>query len=382
MMTIVTFRLVRPTLISFSLLGAFWGSFAATVPVLKSQMAINDATFGLAMLLAAMGSVFAMWLAPWADHKLGRYSIMLGGLGLIVAFLLPGFMTHWVMFAIVMMLCSSFSGALDVIMNAQVAQTETQITRPVMSLHHAIFSFAYAGAAFIAGLWREAGFDTWVPFAFVAVIGAVLSPWMRRDVWTEDDQSTPTKGLGMPVIFVVIAGFIIMVAFIAEQAAEAWSALHLERTMGAGAAMGALGPTILGVTMGIGRLYGQVMTERFGEMKTIRVSAVFASFGAVLAGASINLGLTYVGFAIIGLGISVMVPLIFAVVGKSVPARKRTLIISRVALVGYIGFFVGPAMMGGVSQVFTLGTSFVILGVVLGLVGGLMPPLLTRYSHS
>jgi MFS family permease len=205
---------------------------------------------------------------------------------------------------------------------------------------------------------------------------------MRRDVWTEDDQSTPTKGLGMPVIFVVIAGFIIMVAFIAEQAAEAWSALHLERTMGAGAAMGALGPTILGVTMGIGRLYGQVMTERFGEMKTIRVSAVFASFGAVLAGASINLGLTYAGFAILGLGISVMVPLIFAVVGKSVPARKRTLIISRVALVGYIGFFVGPAMMGGVSQVFTLGTSFVILGIVLGLVGGLMPPLLTRYSHS
>jgi MFS family permease len=134
--------------------------------------------------------------------------------------------------------------------------------------------------------------------------------------------------------------------------------------------------------MGIGRLYGQVMTSRFGEMKTVRMSALFAASGAILAGASLTLPLTYIGFAILGMGISVMVPLIFSLVGKSVPASKRTTIISRVAVVGYIGFFIGPAMMGGVAQLFGLGTSFVIMGAVLVAVGGLMPPLLQRYSHS
>jgi len=381
-MTQKTFHHIRPTVISFALLGAFWGSFAATVPMLKLQMGINDATFGLAMLLAAFGSVIAMVMAPWADQKLGRFSIMVGGLGLILSFLMPGLVHNWMVFAAVMMLCSSFSGALDVVMNAQVSNTEAHLDRPIMSLHHAIFSFSYAGFAFVAGLIREAGFDTWVPFAVVGAIGAALSPWMRRVVFLEDANAPKSKGLGVSVAFIGIAGLIIMVAFIAEQAAEAWSALHLERTMGAGAAMGALGPTILGVTMGIGRLYGQVMTSRFGEMKTVRMSALFAASGAILAGASLTLPLTYIGFAILGMGISVMVPLIFSLVGKSVPASKRTTIISRVAVVGYIGFFIGPAMMGGVAQLFGLGTSFVIMGAVLAAVGGLMPPLLQRYSHS
>ena len=79
-MTQKTFHHIRPTVISFALLGAFWGSFAATVPMLKLQMGINDATFGLAMLLAAFGSVIAMVMAPWVDQKLGRFSIMVGGL--------------------------------------------------------------------------------------------------------------------------------------------------------------------------------------------------------------------------------------------------------------------------------------------------------------
>jgi MFS family permease len=382
MMTMNTFRLVRPTLISFALLGAFWGSFAAVVPVLKRQMDVNDATFGFAMLLAAFGSVIAMWIAPWADAKLGRFSIFVGCFGLMVAFLAPGFAHDWVLFACAMMVCSSFSGSLDVVMNAQVSQTEALSSRPLMSAHHALFSFSYAGFAFIAGLLREAHFAPWVPFAVVAGLGLAVSPWMIRRVIQDPDTSQPTKGMGVPVLFVVLAGFIIMVAFIAEQASEAWSALHLERTMGAGAAMGAMGPTILGLTMGIGRVYGQILTHRFGEMTTVRIASLFAALGAIAAGASVNLTLTYIGFAVLGMGISVVVPLIFALAGQAVSPRKRTLVISRVALVGYVGFFIGPAMMGGVAQLFSLGTSFVLMGFLLAVVGGLMPPLLARYSHS
>jgi MFS family permease len=146
--------------------------------------------------------------------------------------------------------------------------------------------------------------------------------------------------------------------------------------------MGAMGPTILGLTMGIGRVYGQILTHRFGEMTTVRIASLFAALGAIAAGASVNLTLTYIGFAVLGMGISVVVPLIFALAGQAVSPRKRTLVISRVALVGYVGFFIGPAMMGGVAQLFSLGTSFVLMGLLLAVVGGLMPPLLARYSHS
>jgi MFS family permease len=173
---------------------------------------------------------------------------------------------------------------------------------------------------------------------------------------------------------------IILIAFMSEQATEGWSALHLERNLGAGAAQGALGPALLGITMAVGRLAGQVVANRVSERMVIRWAAVTAGIGACIAATAPSLGVAYVGFSILGLGVSVMAPMAYAWIGRMVPNRYRSHAISRISVVGYAGFFIGPPMMGFLSEGFGLSTSFLTIGGILFAVPLLLVPVLSRRS--
>ena len=373
-------HLARAPIAAFVAIGLFWGSFAALVPVLKPQAGLSDGAFGLAMLVAAGGAVMAMWLAPLADARLGRRAMPVLGLGLLVAFQAPAQVTGGVGLALAMLGAAMMSGTLDVVMNARVSETEAEARRPLMNLAHAMFSFAYAGAALMTGALREAGFGPQVPFAVMALATLALVGIMAGD---RSAGAAGTPGAEAPQAAVswsvlLPGGLIILIAFLSEQATEGWSALHLERNLGAGAAQGALGPAILGLTMGIGRLSGQIVATRVSEVAVIRLAAALAAAGALVAAYAPILGIAYAGFAVLGLGVSVVAPMAFALVGRQVAARHRTLAISRISVIGYAGFFLGPPLMGFLAQGFGLYASFTAVAVLLMLVPLVLVPWLRR----
>ena len=149
-------KISRRPAAAFVSLGFFWGIFAAYVPVLKAQLGVNDATFGLLLLGSATGLVGSMWLAPKADKWLGARGMQVGVVCYALAFLLPGQMTAPLLFALTMAFVGLASGLLDVVMNARVSELEAQSGRPLMNANHGMFSAAYAVAAVVAGLAREA----------------------------------------------------------------------------------------------------------------------------------------------------------------------------------------------------------------------------------
>lgn len=361
-------------LCAFVVLGCAWGAFAALVPDLQKAIGVGDGALAGVMLISAIGAIAAMRFAPWLDSKLGRYGIVALTVFLLLAFQLPGLVTTWTGLTIALFLCAAATGSLDVVMNAQLSQIEARQGRPLMSFHHAMFSFGYAIAAFSTGLIREAGGGAVVSFALVGLLGLLLLPSMvlPKPVVAQDQEiNAPTSGNNR---FLVIIGLIIAIAFMCEQASEGWSALHLERSLNAGAALGAMGPAILGLTMGIGRLGGQAMAQYLSEERVIQIAAIFAALGSAVAAAAINFPLTYLGFAALGLGISVIAPLGLALVGRISPADQRVEAISTVALIGYTGFFIGPPIMGGLAELASLATSFAALALLLAIISFLLIP--------
>lgn len=370
--------LCRRPAAAFAQIGVFWGAFAGLIPQVKAQVALSDSGFGLVMLVASMGAMLAMTAAPWVDRHLQVRALpVMAGLTAAMA-LLPGLSLMWYHFLISMVLVTMCVGTLDVLMNARVSEIEARVGRPLMNLNHAIFSFAYAIGALIAGAMREVGMGSFVILSTVAVIMVLLLPVTRGgdvgDISTDDAR--PVTGLKWSLI--LPAGLIVLVAFMSENATEAWSALHLERSMGAGALTGTLGPSILGLTMGIGRLAGQVVSQRWSEAVVIRWAALLTASGAFLGGWADHLALGYLGFGMLGLGVSVIGPLALAWVGRLVTAEHRTLAISRVAVLGYSGFFIGPPLMGFLSEGFGLAVSFSAIGFVLLLVPVVLVPLVQR----
>ncbi|HEV8036735.1 MFS transporter [Yoonia sp.] len=348
---------------AFVVIGMFWGCFAAYVPVIKAQLGASDALFGALLLGSATGLVSAMWLAPRADRILGSRAMQVGAALLAFAWLFPGQITVPLVFALSMALVGLASGLLDVVMNARVSELEARYNRPLMNANHAMFSVAYAAGALIVGVAREAGLPPAPVFAGFGVIAILLLPMMRMDV-TYVDAEEGYAG-AYPLWPILLCGAIVLVAFMSEATVEAWSALHVERTLGGGAAEGALGPAMLGITMAIGRFSGQAVAQRLREIPVVIGASVVSAVGAVVAALAPTPFVAYIGFGILGLGVSVIGPMGLALVGKLVAPHLRTEAISRTAVIGFSGFFFAPVLMGLLSDAFGLRMAFLAVAVLL-----------------
>ena len=341
----------RPA-VAFVVVGLFWGCFAAFVPVIKAQLGASDALFGFLLLGSATGLVSAMWVAPKADKILSGRSMQFGVILLALAWLLPPLVSTPFIFAGTLAFVGMASGLLDVVMNARVSELEAKYSRPLMNANHGMFSVAYAVAAIVTGLAREAGIPPFYVFVGFGILAVLLVPVIYMDV----DIIEPADGVtgNYPLWPVLTAGAIVFVAFMSEATVEAWSALHIERTLDGGAAEGAFGPAMLGFTMALGRFSGQAMSERIHEVNVIIGAACLTASGALIAALALAPIWAYVGFGIFGLGVSVIGPLGLAIVGRIVPPHLRTDAISKAAVMGFSGFFFAPVLMGLVSEAYGL----------------------------
>ena len=350
---------------AFAAMGAGWGAFAALIPELKAQIGASDALFGTIIALSAVGLSGAMLLAPWFDRRIGAAAMPVAALVMAAAFLAPGLADTPALFALAMFIVAGASGVLDIVMNARVSELEARAKRALMNLNHAMFSFAYAGSAVLTGLAREADWPPVAIFAAAALWSLALATIMRMPAQVEEPASQSKKTLPWGVI--IWSGLIVMIAFMTESATEGWSALHVERTLGGGAAEGALGPAMLGLTMGLGRLGGQVIAGRIPPARLIAGAILLSACGALIAAVAPTPAVAYLGFGILGLGVSVIAPTALAIVGSQVGSGSRTTAISRVAIIGFSGFFVGPPMMGLISEAVSLRASFAAIALILAL---------------
>jgi MFS family permease len=365
MSILAALRLSRQPALAFAGLGLGWGAFAAFVPDIKAGLGASDALFGALLLGSSLGLVTAMWLAPWIDARLGRLAMPAASVSLAVAFLMPGLASVPLAFALAMATVGVTSGLTDVVMNSRVSELETRHRRTLMNLNHAMFSFAYAGAALATGLAREAGLPPVAVFGGIAVLVVCAAPFMVLDTRTAEGEA---EARAFPVSLVLWGGGIVLIAFLVENAMEGWSALHIERTLGGGAAQGAFGPAVLGLTMGFGRLMGQLVAERVRETPVLVGASVVAGGGLALAAVAPVPMVAYLGFGLSGLGVSVIAPMALALVGRHSRDSERTRAISRAAVIGFFGFFIGPPVIGLVSEATSLRVALGLVATLLVLV--------------
>ncbi len=355
--------LARVPALAFCILGFFWGAFAASVPDIKAALGVNDAVFGLLLIGNPIGLVTAMWLAPRVDRALGARGLQIVTGCFAACFILPGIAQTPVIFALCMIAMGITSGLTDVLMNARVSELEALHKRTLMNVSHGMFSVAYAISALGTGFLRDAGNPPVVALGCVAVIGLLLATrlWMAPVVVSDEERTGAGR---MPWVIVLICGAIVLVAFMTEGTVETWAALHIERTLGGDPLAGALGPVMLGITMAVGRIGGQGLSDRFEDGQVIIVATLLAATGAFIASVAHTPMSAYIGFAVLGLGVSVIGPLGLALVGRMVPPAHRTEAISKVAVMGFCGFFLAPAIMGSLSELFSLRVAFAFVGVL------------------
>ncbi len=361
---------------AFWVLGMFWGTFAAYIPEFKTNLGVDDAVFGTLLLFTSFGLATAMWLAPRVDRRFGALAMPGAMMTLGRAFLLPGFSASPTTFAGSMHVVGMAAGLTDVTMNARVSDLENYHSRPLMNANHGVFSLAYACAAIAAGFARELQVPPNVMFAALGGLAIVMALGARMD--TSASEPSGVGATSLPWRPILLCGLLVLIAFLAEAAAESWSAIHVERTLGGSAGEGAMAPAMLGLTMAFGRFAGQAVTEKFNKFNVMGWAGLLAAFGAIVAAAAPTPMVAYLGFGALGLGVSVIGPLGLALAGQIVPAAARTRAISVTAVVGFAGFFFAPFAMGGLSQLFGLRVAFAAVVVLFLALVYLLPALRRR----
>ncbi|MGW7268453.1 MFS transporter [Streptomyces sp. NPDC054842] len=349
----------------FAVHGAVTGSFATRVPWIQDHAGIGAGQLGIALAFPAIGASVAMPLAGRITHTFGARTALRGLLALwTLSLVLPALAPNLLTLCLALFAYGATAGMADVAMNALGVEVENRLDRSIMSGLHGMWSAgALAGSAagtLAAHLGSDARLHHVLASAVLTVLGLVACRWVLDLKPTEDEEPPPRFAL--PPKSALLIGAVGFCAVFAEGASLDWSAVYLRDQLETSAGLAAASTTGFTLTMAIARLAGDKVVDRFGAVHTVRVGGVLATLGGLLVVFAGHPAAAMAGFALMGLGIAVVVPLAFAAAGRSGP--NPSLAIAGVATITYTSGLVAPSAIGTLAQATSLMVSFGLVTVL------------------
>jgi MFS family permease len=365
-------------LVGFAAFGVFWGAWGAALPALQRRSGADDGELGLAFVLVGLGALVSMRATGVLVDRLGPRLTPVTIALFAAAGVLPGLATSpAVLFAFVVLLGVT-SGAMDVAINSDAVREEGASGRPLLNLAHACFSASVVGASLVTGLLRAAGAGPLVVFALAAAFAAVAALVVRPSADARPPPSSvdhPPRFLARAPGWLLVLGFVGALAYWLENAWQSWSAVHLERTLDASPAFGALGPAVFAGSMAAGRLLVHRLTRPGAEQAVLVGGASVAAVGSALAAFAPSAPVALAGLVVAGAGCSVCAPTLISVAGRAAREAERATLVGSLTTLMYLGFLVGPAVVGGLADATTLPTSLggvAALGVLLAILAAVI----------
>jgi fucose permease len=366
----------RATFLLFALLGLGVNSWLVRIPDVKAALGISAGSLGLTLLVGALGTVLAIGPAGREAARRGSAPVVrFGALSFAVSVAMLGLATtHW-MLAVALFAFGAFAAILDVAMNSHAVTLEKAYRSSHMNRFHGVYSIGALIGVGVGGLLAQAQVAVSIHLTLTGVVIAVVAmaalPRLLPD-GVDRHHRIPGEVRGRWPFALVLMGLIGMAAAIGEGAAGDWSAVHLREELGASPFIGALPLAGFTLTMVIGRLAGDALSNRIRSQWLLGGCALLAGVGLVLGLISGTVVGTIAGWTIAGLGLSVMIPLLFSAAGQ-VPGVPQAHGLAAVTGVTYLGFVAGPPLVGLLAEEIGLGRALLVPAVLVLLTVALIP---------
>ena len=349
----------------FTVHGAVTGSFATRVPWIREHAHLSAGELGFALAFTAFGASCAMPLAGRISHRFGSRTALRGLIALwTLSLVLPSLAPNMLTLCLAMFVYGASAGMADVGMNALGVEIERRLNKSIMSGLHGMWSagalIGSAGGTLAAHLGADARVHFALASATLTVLGLLACSWVL-DLQPAKDEEPPPR-FALPPKSALLIGAVGFCAVFAEGASLDWSAVFLRDQLETSAGLAAACTTGFMLTMAVARLVGDAVVNRFGAVRTVRAGGAFAVLGGVLIVLAGHPAVAMAGFALLGLGIAVVVPLCFAAAGHSGPNPSQA--IAGVATITYTSGLIAPSLIGGVAQATSLVVSFMLVTVL------------------
>ncbi|NUP04002.1 MAG: MFS transporter [Nonomuraea sp.] len=378
----------------FVLSGFVMGLWAAGLPSLNDRLGLGAARLGTVLLLISGGALVSMLVAGrlvdrWSSRRVCWFGGPLSALVLLGPALAS---SYWALMALALVFGIGL-GVTEVAMNAHSVEVERVYDRPIISAFHGAWSLGGAAGGALTSVVLRAGLDPQtllvaaaivVPFLYLPA-ARLLLPDVPAHASGESEGGQGGGSLKWALI--ALLGVAAFAGHLSEGAAIDWAALHARWVLHTDPAAAPLAYTIFAVAMTTVRLLGDPIRARLGSVRTIQLAGGFATLGYVLVlsapalGEPLRVVCAWTGWALAGVGLATVVPVLFSAVGAAGGPVGRAL--AMVTAFGYSGLLLGPAVLGYVAEATSLPVALIIpavLAAVVALSGAPAIRSLTRHT--
>ena len=142
-----------------------------------------------------------------------------------------------------------------------------------------------------------------------------------------------------------------------------WSVIYFKKVVIAPIALQGAGFTAFMFTMAGGRFIADFFSHHFGLKRTLQISGVLTTTGLLIAVIFPYLYTAIAGLMLVGAGVSSVVPMVYSAAGKS-KTMSAGVALTAVSTIGFIGFLVGPPVIGFIAGLATLRASFILVALM------------------
>lgn len=348
----------------FFIAGINFASWASRIPDVKAKLQLSDAALGGVLFALPVGSMISLPFAGWLVAKFGSKKIVtIAAIAYPLSLILIGWAgTVWQLVPMVFVF-GLLGNICNISINTQAVGVEFLYGRSIMASFHGIWSMAGFTGAAIGTFVVSNNITPLIHFSFVAA-GCVISVILIRQYALAKDASHPDQPLFVkPDEHLLTLGLIAFSCMVCEGTMFDWSGVYFQKVVAVPKEMTTLGYAAFMSTMAGGRFLGDWIVTRIGKKLVLEGSGITIATGLLIAVLFPSVVPATIGFLLVGIGVSSVVPLVYSSAGKS-KTMSPGVALTAVSTIGFLGFLLGPPVIGFMAQAFSLRWSFTLIAIL------------------
>ncbi|MBS1749447.1 MAG: MFS transporter [Bacteroidetes bacterium] len=347
--------------------GLSFATWASRIPDIKSELQLSDGALGSILFALPVGQLAAMALSGFLVSRFGSRRVLS-----IAACLYPSMLlvlgsvtTAWQLLLALFLfgICGNLS---NISLNTQGVGVERLYRRSIMASFHGVWSLAGFTGGVISTFMIARHISPFIHFCIICGVGLLLMLSARKFMLPRDAHLTgkeKKKIFVRPDRYIIKLGIIAFACMICEGTMFDWSGIYFEKIVQAPKDLTRLGYVAFMFTMTAGRFTADYLITRFGIHRILKMSGLFIISGMAIAVVFPNVPAATLGFFIVGIGTSSVVPMAYSLAGKSKNMLPGVAIAS-VSSIGFLGFLIGPPVIGFISEISNLRLSFALVALL------------------
>lgn len=350
--------------------GICFASWASRIPDIKLSLGMDEGTLGSVLFALPIGQLLAMPFSGQIISRYGTIKILMVAMTFYVLMLLGiGFSSSVWQLSLFLCLFGVCGNFLNIAVNTQGVYIEDYYRRPIMAFFHGGWSIAGFTGAALGLLAINLGLNPFSHFIGVGIIVFIISflnykylfPDSKREEVVIKEKKKTFK-FPKPEKLLILLGIVGFCGMACEGAMFDWSGVYFQTVVKAPEKLVPLGYAAFMIMMASGRFMADKLIVEFGRKRILQVCGILISTGLFLAVLFPNIVVCTIAFMIVGLGVSSIIPIVYSVAGKESKVKANIALVI-VSSVSFIGFLMGPPLIGHIAHISNLRYSYALIGV-------------------